>query len=263
VLLAALYGLALLPAAFFFGIAVYLWMAPCYDKVPGRAFAEWFQAIDPYMRVGAKWTQLIQLAFTLPLLALTAGWPFGLVCGSLGLSLGMLVLAVRGNMPLNRQMRTWNPTDLPAGWERVRDRWLRVHDWRGVAAAGAFTLLLAAALIDTPSRPAEPTAATHVEATVYLPLADNAGRSFPDATWDHALAGLVRPFGGATLGEPQEGCWVDDGGRLVRERVRPVVISFRPDELDRLRGAVRQLRRELAQEAVYVRLGDTRVELVR
>ncbi len=261
-LLTALFGLALLPAAFFFGIAVYLWMAPCYDKVPGRAFAEWFQAIDPYMRVGAKWAQLAQLATTLPLLALTAGWPFVLVCGSLILSVAMLVLAVRGNVPLNRRMLTWNPADLPAGWERVRDRWLRVHDWRGVAATGAFALLLAAALVNTPSSTAEPTA-THVEATVYLPLADNAGRSFPAATWDQALAGLVTPFGGATLGEPQEGCWVDDGGRLVRERVRPVVISFRPDELDRLRGAVRQLRRELAQEAVYVRLGETRVELVR
>ena len=124
-------------------------------------------------------------------------------------------------------------------------------------------LLLAAALVHTPSRPTESPAATHVEATVYLPLADNSGRAFASEVWDQALAELVTPFGGGTLGEPQEGCWVDAAGRLIRERVRPVVISFAPERAEQFRAAVRQMRQDLAQEAVYVRYGETRVELIR
>jgi hypothetical protein len=131
---------------------------------------------------------------------------------------------------------------------------------RGVAATAAFASLVAAGMIHTA---AEPSAPTHWEATVYLPLADNAGQSFPDETWNRALAGLVTPFGGGTLGEPQDGCWADAHGRLVRERVRPVVISFAPEEAETFRRAVGRARAELAQEAVYVRYGDVRVELIR
>ena len=258
-----LFGLALLPAAFFFGVGVYLFLAPCYGRLSGRAFVEWFQAIDPYMKARAPWVWWMQAGFTAGLLPLTSGWVFALTAGSLGFAVVQLVIALTGNLPLDRQMEHWNPDALPAGWERVRDEWLRSHARRGMASAGAFVLLLAAALVHTPPRPTEPPpAATHFEATVYLPLADNSGRSFPNEVWEQALAGLVTPFGGGTLGEPQEGCWVGADGRLVRERVRPVVISFAPARADQLRSAVRRLRQDLSQEAVYVRYGETRVELI-
>lgn len=105
-------------------------------------------------------------------------------------------------------------------------------------------------------------AARSLEATVYLPLADNAGRPFADDTWQVALAVLVEPFGGATLGNAQEGCWLDARGRVLREPVRPVVVSFAPERLDEFRGAVRTVGRHLRQEAMYVRFEEPRVELI-
>src|SRR5262245_65369906 len=63
---------------------------------------------------------------------------------------------------------------------------------------------------------AENPAPRRLEATVYLPTADNQGRPFGEAAWQDALKSLVTPFGGATLGQPQEGCWVDAGGRVCR-----------------------------------------------
>lgn len=105
-------------------------------------------------------------------------------------------------------------------------------------------------------------AARSLEATVYLPLADNAGRPFAYGTWQAALAVLVQPFGGATLGTPQEGCWLDARGRVLREQVRPVVVSFPPGRLDEFRGAVRTVGRHLGQEAMYVRFEEPRVELI-
>jgi hypothetical protein len=70
VVILALYGFALLPYAAFFGIAVYLFLAPCYDKLSGRTFLEFFQKIDPYMRVRAPLLSLAQVGLTVPLLGL-------------------------------------------------------------------------------------------------------------------------------------------------------------------------------------------------
>lgn len=260
-LLPLLYALALLPAAAFFGIAAYLFLAPCYDKLSGRAFVEWFQAVDPYMKVRARQLTLAQVALTLPVLGFTAGVPFWLTLLALLLTVAAAAVAVLGNVPLNRQMARWDPADPPDGWERVRDRWLRYHDYRGVAQTAAFGLLLAAALADRPSPPDGP-AGRQWEATVYLPLADNHGWPFDEAEWQAALDELVTAFGGATLGDPREGCWREANGRTLREWVRPVVVSFATSRLGELRAAAHAVGVRLGQEAVYVRFEEPRVEVV-
>jgi hypothetical protein len=255
-LITALYGLALLPAAVLFGIAVYLFIAPAYDKV------------DPSMQVRAPRLSLARFALLLLLLGLTgrqwAGIPFWLTAAAWLLGVVSMVIAVRGNVPLNRQMDHWSPDDPPLGWETVRDRWLPYQDLRGAAEAASFVLLLSAALLyrPCPDETAGGPAPRCWEATVYLPLADNAGATFTAVTWQGALDELVIPFGGATLGEPQDGCWVDPRGRVCRERVRPVVVSFAPDRLDEFRHAVRGAGTRLGQQAMCVRLEEPRVELV-
>src|SRR5947209_1479900 len=64
------------------------------------------------------------------------------------------------------------------------------------------------------------------EATVYLPLVDNDDHEFPEETWRRAVGLFVDEFGGATLAERQEGWWRDGRGRLRREPVRLLVVSF-------------------------------------
>src|SRR5262245_20993846 len=100
---------------------------------------------------------------------------------------------------------------------------------------GLRTGLMAGLIAPWPATPLSPGARAveavrpaprRCEATLYLPLADNQGRPFPEAQWQEALEVVVRPFGGATLGEPREGCWIDPARRLCREWVRPVVVSF-------------------------------------
>jgi len=100
------------------------------------------------------------------------------------------------------------------------------------------------------------------EATLYLPLSDNQGRRFSESEWQEALELVVYPFGGATLGQPQEGCWVDARRRLCREWVRPVVVSFAPDRIDEFRRAARAAGRKLGQEAMYARFEEPRVDLL-
>src|SRR5262245_29999136 len=144
---------------------------------------------------------------------------------------------------------------------------------RGLLLAGVLTAGLAVGRCTAPSGdvaarpPAAPSAAARPaprcwEATVYLPLADNLGQSFEETAWQEALERLVAPFGGATLGSPQEGCWLDARQRVCRERVRPVVVSFAPERLDEFRHAVHAVGERLGQEAMYVRFEEPRVELI-
>jgi hypothetical protein len=104
--------------------------------------------------------------------------------------------------------------------------------------------------------------ARQLEATVYVPLDDNQGRPFSADEWDAALGGLIARFGGATLDRPLEGFWVAPDGRVQRDRVRPMIVSFPPHRLAEFRESLDALGRRLGQEAVYVRYGEPNVEVL-
>lgn len=272
------YGFALLLYAALLGMGVYLFMAPCRDRLSGRTFIECFQQINPYLKVRVRVLSLATVALTLVLLVLLfnrwTGTPFWLTLAALlGVGVGMAV-DFKGNEPLSRRMDLWSPADPPADWEQVRDRWLHLQSFRGAMSATGFVLLLSAALIGQPAENREGSstvsaavaawnpAPRRCEATIYLPLVDNEGRLFPEAAWQEAMNGLIVPFGGATLGQPQEGCWLDARQQVRCERIRPVVISFAPERLDEFRVAVHKVGKRLGQEAVYVRFEEPRVELI-
>ena len=154
-------------------------------------------------------------------------------------------------------------------------RWHGPRDLRGTVEIAGLALLLAAVLLDGHSASTRaltgdaPGAASRErqaprrwEATVYLPLADNQGRPFAEADWQAALERLVVPFGGATLGQPLEGCWLDDRRRMCREPVRPVVVSFAHGRLEEFRRVVHHVGQHLGQEAMYVRFEEPHVQLI-
>lgn len=104
--------------------------------------------------------------------------------------------------------------------------------------------------------------ARRLEATVYLPMTDNHGRNVSDAVWDEALGLLVKDLGGATVGPPLDGYWRDDEGRLCREPVRPVIVSFEPSRLAQFRQTLKEVGRRLGQQVLYTRFEQPRVELL-
>lgn len=112
------------------------------------------------------------------------------------------------------------------------------------------------------SQPLQQPPSHSLEAMVYMPLADNSGHPFSEEVWQGALAQLITRFGGATLNPAQEGCWLDERGRVQREPIRPVVVSFAPDRLPEFRDAVKSVGQKLGQEAMYVRFQERRIELV-
>jgi hypothetical protein len=94
------------------------------------------------------------------------------------------------------------------------------------------------------------------EATIYLPA------NLPD--WETALAEFfLPPFDGATLGAPLEGLWRGQDGKLGREFVRPITVSFPPQHLAEFQARARALGKRLQQEAIYIRYERPFVELQR
>ena len=100
------------------------------------------------------------------------------------------------------------------------------------------------------------------EATVYLPLVDNEDHRFSDETLQQAVGLFVKEFGGATLGAEQEGYWQDSHGRVRREPVRLLVVSFERGRLPDLRRVLHEVGRLLGQEAMYARLDEPRILLL-
>jgi hypothetical protein len=99
------------------------------------------------------------------------------------------------------------------------------------------------------------------EATVFLPIVANPEHPFTIQDWDDAIALLVKAFGGATLGTEIEGWWMDDQGRLQRERVRPVIVSFEPAKLGDFRRVLDTVGRRLGQKAMYTRFERPQIEV--
>ncbi|MBD2705872.1 hypothetical protein IC229_35065 [Spirosoma sp. BT702] len=136
--------------AFFFGISLLQLIAPWERHVSGQTFVNYHQAIDPYM---AKWAKILaQLQLVLTLVVLWIFYQRGLtwsVC-LLGIALGMVIIsvlvAIRGNVPLNQVMKRWSATELPVNWLSIRDQWLTYHRWRAWVNMIGFIFLLASLL---------------------------------------------------------------------------------------------------------------------
>lgn len=145
------YCIALLLYATWFRIAMFLFIAPCYDKLSGPTFIEWFQKIDPYMKIRAPQLMMSQLVVTLLLLILlhdrSAAPEFWLTGVAFVLTVVAMVIAVRGNVPLNRQMDHWSASSPPDQWEEIRDQWLHYQRLRGIAEIAGFVMLLVATLL--------------------------------------------------------------------------------------------------------------------
>jgi hypothetical protein len=58
-----------------------------------------------------------------------------------------LVAVLRGDLPINQLMDTWNPADPPADWQRWRERWEGAFVVRATALLLAFGSLVAAGVL--------------------------------------------------------------------------------------------------------------------
>jgi hypothetical protein len=57
-----------------------------------------------------------------------------------------VLLAVKGNIPINKTIGTWSADNYPNNWTSYRDKWFDIFKWRSFAAISAFISLLIGAI---------------------------------------------------------------------------------------------------------------------
>lgn len=58
-----------------------------------------------------------------------------------------LIVTVRIEVPIVRQMTTWSASSLPSNWTELRDRWEKYHVVRVVSGAAGLAFLLAGVIL--------------------------------------------------------------------------------------------------------------------
>jgi uncharacterized membrane protein len=116
-------------------------------NVSASTFIEQRKAIDivigPYLKVLYPLTAVICLAVLVLLRQQVGSFLFMLSTIAFVLIVLDLIIAIKGNIPLNQQMQSWSLTAPPDNWAAVRDQWMSFMHWR---QACSITALLCALL---------------------------------------------------------------------------------------------------------------------
>jgi hypothetical protein len=83
----------------------------------------------------------------------TAGWLAG---AALLLMLGVLVITLAVEVPIDNQIKTWTVTTLPSDWQEIRARWSAFHTVRTFLSLGAVAAAVGGALTLRPVHRPEP-----------------------------------------------------------------------------------------------------------
>jgi uncharacterized membrane protein len=63
-----------------------------------------------------------------------------------GLTITSLLITLMVELPIVTQVQQWNPANMPANWEALRDRWVRFHVLRTFASLASFACFTYATL---------------------------------------------------------------------------------------------------------------------
>ena len=119
--------------------------APMRETRSGPLFTEVQQGRD---RVAARIMPILENAAILSVavsavLVRTIPWTFVLTLLALVLLIGDMAVTLAGNVPINKQVQSWNVAAPPPDWANFRDRWERFHTIRTVLVVSGFALLAA------------------------------------------------------------------------------------------------------------------------
>ena len=122
--------------------------APLRETRSGALFTEVQQGRD---RVAAKIMPILGNAAILSVAACVVlvravFGAFALSLIALVLIVGNMAVTLAGNVPINKQVQSWNVAEPPPEWAELRDRWERFHTIRTIFIASGFALLVAAVI---------------------------------------------------------------------------------------------------------------------
>lgn len=93
-----------------------------------------------------------------------------------------------------------------------------------------------------------------------LPLVDNEGVAFTTTEWNWLQDELVARFGGWSLEGTVEGAWRAEDGEVYRDRSFRYAVAT--GNLEALRDLLREAKARFRQEAIYLEVSQTQVEIL-
>lgn len=134
----------------------YMYMIALSDvskKLDAASYIQFRQLTDVNFMAKYKYVIYGSLLTSLLLCIFTAGKPAGFLFISAVIAFAALIadtlLAIKGNVPINKLINTWSADNYPANWQTYRNRWLQVYSKRQVANIIGFTSLLLGAIFGT------------------------------------------------------------------------------------------------------------------
>jgi uncharacterized membrane protein len=124
-------------AGVLFGVARAV--APTMEQLPGSTYVRVHQLLDPHFDPFMPRVTKVTLAAA-PVAAALARSPLRRALFGAGLlaTAGVALVSETRNVPINRDVLTWQADHPPAEWEDVRRRWLRANVARTACAVTAF-----------------------------------------------------------------------------------------------------------------------------
>lgn len=114
------------------------------------SYTETRKLIDLSMRASFKYVIYIALLANVLLVITTIKTPGSLIFIASIIALLALIaeitLTLKGNLPINDTINTWNANNIPANWETIREKWFTVFQYRQIASITGFVSLVVAAI---------------------------------------------------------------------------------------------------------------------
>jgi hypothetical protein len=102
--------------------------------------------LDKNLQGSLKTIYYLALAASITLAAFCVTNPTGLlfICSLAALAFLVIdvILALKGNIPLNKIFNSWNSSNFPDNWKEYRTKWFIIYNLRQVANIVGFTVLL-------------------------------------------------------------------------------------------------------------------------
>ena len=114
------------------------------------SYTETRKLIDLSMRASFKYVIYIALLANVLLVITTIKTPGSLIFIASIIALLALIaeitLTLKGNLPINDTINTWNANNIPANWETIRAKWFTIFQYRQIASITGFVSLVVAAI---------------------------------------------------------------------------------------------------------------------
>src|SRR5690349_18491190 len=116
----------LLLSGFFMGGVLVSWLeTTTFSALTAEAYVAWHQTMDNLFKRLMGVMAMLWLASMLLILSQITGksTAAALIIGALVCWFGFLIITLRIEVPINRQIETWSLNAIPANWNDLRVRW--------------------------------------------------------------------------------------------------------------------------------------------